>query len=212
MAGMSKTTKAEAQIEVLHAAVLALCAPLPPERAAARVACSRRHLRARMLGIAPAHRPMLRLPAKWLQFLSSGSVARPHLHWTYPTSADGLGFGLLQLTWCTCRVIHRACLWTDRRIGQCTERAVQRIRAHALVCFMALVLHRVMRMRLKANDREESPTRLLQQLQRIHQQTVRTADGQAPHGLTEMTPAQKSLFTVLRLPLPTLAELSQPVL
>ena len=55
---------------------------------------------------------------------------------------------------------------------------------------MALILYRVMRMRLKANDRDESPTRLLQQLQRIHQQTVRTADGQALHGLTEMTPAQ----------------------
>jgi len=71
---------------------------------------------------------------------------------------------------------------------------------------------RVMRMRLKTNDREESPTRLLQQLQRIHQQTVRTADGQVLHGLTEMTPTQKSLFAVLQLPIPTPAELSQPVL
>jgi len=41
---------------------------------------------------------------------------------------------------------------------------------------------------------------------------VRTADGQALHGLTEMTPAQKSLFTVLQLPIPTPAELSQPIL
>ena len=77
---------------------------------------------------------------------------------------------------------------------------------------MALILYRVMRMRLKANDRDESPTRLLQQLQRIHQQTVRTADAQALHGLTEMTPAQKSLFTVLQLPIPTPVALSQPVL
>ena len=77
---------------------------------------------------------------------------------------------------------------------------------------MALILYRVMRMRLKANDREESPTHMLQQLQRIHQQTVRTADGKALHGLTDMTPAQKSLFTALQLPIPTPAELSQPVL
>jgi hypothetical protein len=69
-----------------------------------------------------------------------------------------------------------------------------------------------MRMRLKANDRDESPTRLLQKLQRIHQQTVRTADGQALHGLTEMTPAQKSLLTALQLPVPTPAELSHPIL
>jgi len=102
-------------------------------------------------------------------------------------------------------------LKSDIEIGPVYHRLPQRIRAHALVCFMALILYRVMRMRLKANDREESPTRLLQQLQRIHQQTVRTADGQALHGLTEMTPAQKSLFTVLQLPIPTPAALSQPV-
>jgi hypothetical protein len=77
---------------------------------------------------------------------------------------------------------------------------------------MALILYRVMRMRLKANKREESPTRLLQQLQRIHQQTVRTKDGSTMHGLTEMTPAQKSLFTALQLPVPTPADLSEPVL
>jgi transposase len=103
-------------------------------------------------------------------------------------------------------------LKSDIEIGPVYHRLPKRIRAHALVCFMALILYRVMRMRLKANDRQESPTRLLQQLQRIHQQTVRTADGQALHGLTEMTPAQKSLFTALQLPIPTPAELSQPVL
>jgi len=101
-------------------------------------------------------------------------------------------------------------LKSDIEIGPVYHRLPKRIRAHALVCFMALILYRVMRMRLKAQDRVESPTRLLQQLQRIHQQTVRTANGQALHGLTEMTPAQKSLFTVLQLPVPTPAELAQP--
>ena len=103
-------------------------------------------------------------------------------------------------------------LKSDIEIGPVYHRLPQRIRAHALVCFMALILYRVMRMRLKANDRPESPTRLLQQLQRIHQQTLRTADGQTLHGLTAMTPAQKSLFIALQLPIPTPAELSQPVL
>ena len=103
-------------------------------------------------------------------------------------------------------------LKSDIEIGPVYHRLPQRIRAHALVCFMALILYRVMRMRLKANGRDESPTRLLQQLQRIHQQTVRTADGQALHGLTEMTPAQKSLFTALQLPIPTPAALSLPIL
>ena len=103
-------------------------------------------------------------------------------------------------------------LKSDIEIGPVYHRLPKRIRAHALVCFMELILYRVMRMRLKANGRDESPTRLLQQLQRIHQQTVRTADGQALHGLTEMTPAQKSLFTALQLPIPTPAALSLPVL
>ena len=67
-------------------------------------------------------------------------------------------------------------------------------------------------MRLKANARAESPSRLLQQLQRVHQQTVRAADGEVRHGLTETTPAQKSLFTALHLPIPTPAELAKPVL
>lgn len=101
-------------------------------------------------------------------------------------------------------------LKSDIEIGPVYHRLPQRIRAHALVCFMALILYRVMRMRLKAKDREESPTRLLQQLQRIHQHTVRTTDGQTLHGLTEMSPEQKSLFSALQLPIPTPGELTQP--
>ena len=47
--------------------------------------------------------------------------------------------------------------------------------------------------------RAESPATLLEQLRRIDQQTVQTADGRTLTGLTEMTPAQKSLFAVLEL-------------
>ena len=86
----------------------------------------------------------------------------------------------------------------------------ERIRAHGLICFLTLVLHRVMRMRLKANNREESPTRLLEQLRRIHQQTVQTADGQKLSGLTEISALQKSLFAALDLPQPTPTSLTKP--
>jgi hypothetical protein len=44
-----------------------------------------------------------------------------------------------------------------------------------------------MRMRLKAAKRSESPTMLLEQIRRIHQQTVQTTDGKALTGLTEIT-------------------------
>jgi len=103
-------------------------------------------------------------------------------------------------------------LKSDIEIGPVYHRLSPRIRAHALVCFVALILYRVMRMRLKANRREESPSRLLEQLQRIHQQTVKTVDGQTLHGLTEVTSAQKSLFAALQLPTPTPADLVKHVL
>jgi transposase len=103
-------------------------------------------------------------------------------------------------------------LKSDIEIGPVYHRLPQRIRAHALICFMALVLYRVMRMRLKAAKRSESPCTLLEQLKRIHQQTVQTPDGQILTGLTEMTPAQKSLFAALDLTPPTPSDLAQPVL
>ena len=101
-------------------------------------------------------------------------------------------------------------LKSDIEIGPVYHRLPQRIRAHALVCFMALILYRVMRMRLTAAKRSESPTALLEQLRRIHQQTVQTTDGTTLTGLTEMTPAQKSLFAALDLPLPILENLIKP--
>ena len=98
-------------------------------------------------------------------------------------------------------------LKSDIEIGPVFHRLPRRIRAHSLICFMALILYRVMRMRLKASGREESPTRLLELLRRVQQQTVQTADGQTLSGLTELVPAQKSLFAALNLPLPAPANL-----
>ncbi len=103
-------------------------------------------------------------------------------------------------------------LKSDIEIGPVYHRLPQRIRSHALVCFMALILYRVMRMRLNAAKRSESPSTLLEQLKRIHQQTAQTTHGRSLTGLTEMTPAQKSLFAALELALPTTADLVKPVL
>lgn len=103
-------------------------------------------------------------------------------------------------------------LKSDIEIGPVYHRLPKRIRAHALVCFMALIVYRVMRMRLKAAKRAESPSTLLEQLKRIQQQTVQTGDGKTLTGLTEMTPAQKSLFAALDLTPPTPSDLAKPVL
>ena len=103
-------------------------------------------------------------------------------------------------------------LESDIEIGPLYHRLLQRIRAHALICFMALVLYWVMRMRLRAAKRSESPSTLLEQLKRIHQQTVQTSQRQTLTGLTEITPAQKSLFAVLKLTPPNPSDLAKPVL
>ncbi len=97
-------------------------------------------------------------------------------------------------------------LKSDIEIGPVYHRLPGRIRSHALVCFMALILYRVMRLRLTAANRSESPATLLEQLKRIHQQTVQTTDGKTLTGLTEMTLTQKSLFAALELTLPALGQ------
>ena len=47
-------------------------------------------------------------------------------------------------------------------------------------------------------------------LKPIHQQTVQAADGKTLTGLTEMTPARKSLFAALELALPIPENLTKP--
>ena len=101
-------------------------------------------------------------------------------------------------------------LKSDIEIGPVYPRMTQRIRAHALICFIALILYRVMGMRLKASNREESATRLLEQLRRIHQQTVQTADGQKLSRLTEIAALQKSLLAALDLPQPIPTDIAKP--
>lgn len=99
---------------------------------------------------------------------------------------------------------------SDIEIGPVYHRLPQRIRAHAMVCFVALVLYRVMRMRLKASKREESPTRLLEQLRRIQHQTVKAQDGRKISGLTEINAEQKSLLSALKLAVPTPGAMQNP--
>ena len=51
---------------------------------------------------------------------------------------------------------------------------------------------------------------LLEQLQRIHQQTAVTTEGKTLTGLTEITALQKSLFAALDLSPPTPSDLVKP--
>jgi hypothetical protein len=67
---------------------------------------------------------------------------------------------------------------------------------------MALILYRVMRMRLPP-PRDQSPRpRCWNSSSAFINRPVQTTDGKTLTGLTEMTPAQKSLFAALELALP----------
>jgi transposase len=97
-------------------------------------------------------------------------------------------------------------LKSDIEIGPIYHRLPRRIRAHALVCFLALILHRVLRMRLKNAQREESPGRMLEQLRRIQQQAAATPDGQVVRGVTKLAAEQKQLFAAIGVPTPKAQE------
>jgi hypothetical protein len=100
-------------------------------------------------------------------------------------------------------------LKSDIEIGPMYHRLPRRIRGHALICFLALILHRVLRMRLKKANREESPGRLLDALKRIQQQAASTASGQVVRGVTKLAQEQKELFAAIGVPTPKAQELDQ---
>lgn len=83
----------------------------------------------------------------------------------------------------------------------------RRIRAHALNCFLALILYWVLRMRLKKANREESPGRLLDALKRIHQQAAATAGGRVVRGVSKLAAQRKELFAATGVPTPKPQEL-----
>ncbi len=64
-------------------------------------------------------------------------------------------------------------LKSEIEIAPVYHRLPDRIRAHAQICFMALIVYRVMRQRLKQAQSELSPERALEQLRRIQCHKVR---------------------------------------
>ena len=92
-------------------------------------------------------------------------------------------------------------LKSDIEIAPVHHRLPDRIRAHALICFLALVLHRVMRMRLKARDHAASPRTALDLLGRIQRHQAKIGE-RSVDGLSSTTPEQLELFETLHLPKP----------
>jgi len=98
-------------------------------------------------------------------------------------------------------------LKSEIEIAPMFHRLPDRIRAHALICFIALVLHRVMRMRLRAAGHNASPERALELLRQLQRHRVHLPDDQTVTGLSTITAEQAQLFSSLKLPKPTTTNL-----
>ncbi len=94
-------------------------------------------------------------------------------------------------------------LKSEIEIAPVYHRLPERIRAHALVCFMALIVYRVMRQRLKLAKSDLSPERALAQLHRIQRHSVRINNGTPITGLSTINTQQSSLYAALNLKKPT---------
>lgn len=89
-------------------------------------------------------------------------------------------------------------LKSDIEIAPVHHRLPDRIRAHAMICFLALVLYRVMRMRLKARGHSACPHTALELLARIQKHTAHIGE-KSFHGTSKTTPEQLELFDALSL-------------
>jgi transposase len=92
-------------------------------------------------------------------------------------------------------------LKSDIEIAPVHHRLPDRIRAHALICFLALALYRVMRMRLKAKGHGASPRTALDLLARIQKHTAHIGE-RTFTGTSKTTQEQLDLFDALNLPNP----------
>ncbi len=94
-------------------------------------------------------------------------------------------------------------LKSEIEIAPVYHRLPDRIRAHTFLCFLALVIHRVMRLRLKAKHTDLSPARLLERLKQVQYHRARLATGQQLEGVSALAPEQRELFKALEVPAPT---------
>ena len=95
-------------------------------------------------------------------------------------------------------------LKSEIEIGPVYHRLPSRIRAHAAICFMALILYRVMRTRLRSNDTALSPERALDKLRRIQHHQVIVNDTQQVAGLSTINPEHTAILAALTVKKPTL--------
>ena len=95
-------------------------------------------------------------------------------------------------------------LKSEIEIAPVFHRLPERIKAHASICFMALILYRVMRARLKLAASALSPEAALAELRRIQCHSV-SIDNAAPiHGVSTVHPRQADVLAALNIKKPTI--------
>jgi hypothetical protein len=95
-------------------------------------------------------------------------------------------------------------LKSEIEIGPVYHRLPERIKAHASICFIALILYRIMRQRLKDADSELSPERALEELQRLQHHQIRIKHADKPiHGISRISEIHSRVFAALSLKKPT---------
>lgn len=82
------------------------------------------------------------------------------------------------------------------------HRLPDRIRAHAMICFLALIMHRVLRMRLRDRQSSLSPERALEMAGRIQYHEVTLSNGKKAKGLSRLDARQMDLFDKIEIPKP----------
>jgi transposase len=88
-------------------------------------------------------------------------------------------------------------LKSEIEIAPVFHRLPERIRAHASICFMALIMYRVMRLRLKLAGSELSPESALDELRRIQRHTVCINDGAPIQGISTIHQRQIDILSAL---------------
>ncbi len=94
-------------------------------------------------------------------------------------------------------------LKSEIEIAPVFHRLPDRIRAHAMLCFMALIVYRVMRQRLKLAKNDLSPEKALAQLRRIQRHSVRINEAAPVSGISTINSQQAGVLAALNLKKPT---------
>jgi hypothetical protein len=94
-------------------------------------------------------------------------------------------------------------LKSEIEIAPVYHRLPERIRAHAMLCFMALIVYRVMRQRLKLAKSDLSPEKALAQLRRIQRHRVSINQAAPISGISTINTQQAGVLAALNLKKPT---------